>query len=76
MNYVERKIMELQVMAVMAMTGLRNYVEEKREGASHFVEILVAIIIVIALGLVFKNAIINFIESITNTATTKATGLF
>lgn len=46
------------------------------EGASHFVEILVAIIIVIAVGAVFKNQIINFINSVTGNATAKANELF
>ena len=48
----------------------------KVPGASHFVEILVAIIIVIALGVTFKTQIANFITSITEQATTKASGLF
>lgn len=53
--------------------GLR---EGKVKGASHFVEILVAIIIVVALGLIFKNQIISFITTVTTKATTEATNLF
>jgi len=48
----------------------------KKEGASHFVEILVAIIIVIAVGLVFKNQIVAFIQTIVGKATTEAQNLF
>lgn len=50
--------------------------EGKVKGASHFVEIVVAIIIVVALGLVFKTQITTFITTITNKATTEATNLF
>lgn len=64
-------------MMVLSKAWLGEKVEELRtEGASHFVEILVAIIIVIAVGAIFKNQIINFINSIVGTSTTKATELF
>ena len=76
MNFVERKLMELQVAMIMAAAGLKDYVNEKREGASHFVEILVMIIIVVAIGLVFKNQIIAFINNITGQATANASNLF
>lgn len=76
MNYVEKKWMELQVMMLMAVTGLKDAVMEKRQGASHFVEILVAIIIVIAIGAIFKDKIVSFINNITTSATSEANNLF
>ena len=48
----------------------------RTKGASHFVEILVAVIIVIAVGAIFKDQIISFINTITGQATTNATNLF
>ena len=53
-----------------------SIVAKKEEGASHFVEILVAIIIVIAIAAVFKTQIVSFISNITGQATSEASNLF
>lgn len=50
--------------------------EGKVKGASHFIEILVAIVIVIFIGALFRTQIANFITTITTKATTEATSLF
>lgn len=63
------------VMMIKAWICSKMY-KLQTQGASHFVEILVAIIIVIAIGAVFKNQIINFINTITGSATTNASNLF
>lgn len=63
------------VMTVKSLL-IGKMVKLRTEGASHFIEILVAIIIVIALGAIFKTQIVNFITAITSTATTKANDLF
>ncbi len=68
--YVIRMLMTVKAWICGRLCTLRT------KGASHFVEILVAIIIVIAVGAIFKNQIISFINTITGQATTKATGLF
>ena len=49
---------------------------QKVNGDSHFVAVLIVIIVVIAVGATFKNQIINFMNSIFSKATTDATALF
>lgn len=78
---MQRAINNAYLMIVSAIMMMRTWVAQKltklqTAGASHFVEILVAIIIVIAVGAVFKNQIINFINNITGNATTNANALF
>ena len=63
------------ILMAKAWIGEKAY-KLQTEGASHFVEILVAIIIVIAVGAIFKNQIINFINTIVGTSTTNAQALF
>ena len=63
---------------------IKSWIEEKMfklrtakvNGDSHFVAILVAIIVVIALAAVFKTQISNFITSIVGETTTQAKALF
>lgn len=63
------------LMLVKSWVSNKAY-ELRTEGASHFVEILIAIIIVIAVGAVFKDQISAFITSIVGESTTKAKALF
>lgn len=60
----------------LAKARAAELLTRKTRGASHFVEVLVMIIVVVALGLIFKDQIIGFITSITAKATTNAEALF
>lgn len=51
---------------------LKEELSEKRvEGASHFLEILVASIVIVAVAFIFKDAIIDLIDDITDSLSTK-----
>lgn len=77
MNKLKNLYWNMVVKAMNAKSNLEEgIVAKKEEGASHFVEILVAIIIVIAIAAVFKNQIVNFISNITGQATSEASNLF
>ena len=77
MNKLKNLYWNMVVKAMNAKSNLEeSIVAKKEEGASHFVEILVAIIIVIAIAAVFKNQIVNFINNITGQATSEASNLF
>lgn len=77
MNKLKNLYWNMVVKAMNAKSNLEeSIVAKKEEGASHFVEILVAIIIVIAIAAVFKNQIVNFISNITGQATSEASNLF
>ena len=77
MNKLKNLYWNMVVKAMNAKSNLEeSIVAKKEEGASHFVEILVAIIIVIAIAAVFKNQIVNFISNITGQATREASNLF
>ena len=69
------------------MTKINNVINKGKEkvmqtalkvmyGDSHFVAIVVAIIVCIALAGFFKTQITSFIQSIITEATTEASGLF
>lgn len=77
MNKLKNLYWNMVVKAMNAKSNLEeSIVAKKEEGASHFVEILVAIIIVIAIAAVFKNQIVSFISNITGQATSEASNLF
>lgn len=77
MNKLKNLYWNMVVKAMNAKSNLEeSIVAKKEEGASHFVEILVAIIIVIAIAAVFKSQIVNFISNITGRATSEASNLF
>lgn len=59
-----------------SVIGISNLKNRKVGGASHFIEILVAVIVVIVVGAVFKTSVSNFITTITTEATNKAKALF
>lgn len=61
---------------MMAKANAAEKLFAKTKGASHFVEILIAIVIIIAVGAIFKDQIIAFIRTITGQATTNASNLF
>ncbi len=50
--------------------------ERRVEGASHFLEILVAIIVVVAVAFIFKDQIVALITNITTKLTTKVNTMF
>lgn len=75
-NKINQMYWNMVTKSLCAKNALIERAMEKTEGASHFVEILVAIVVVIAIAGVFKNQIVNFVNNITGTATTKASGLF
>lgn len=77
MNKLKNLYWNMVVKAMNAKSNLEeSIVAKKEEGASHFVEILVAIIIVIAIAAVFKTQIVIFISNITGQATSEASNLF
>lgn len=77
---MKKRTEKLYWTAVGRMQELKDKAAEiwaqKTAGASHFVEILVAIIIIVAIGYIFKDQITAFITTITTRATTDAVGLF
>lgn len=76
----KEKVSELYWKASGRGRALREQAEgfftRKTEGASHFVEILVAIIVVVALAFIFKDQITALMTSIISKATTQAESLF
>lgn len=60
----------------LAKARAAEFLTRKTRGASHFMEVMVMIIVVVALAYVFKDQLIGFITSITTKATTNAEALF
>lgn len=60
----------------LAKARAAEFLTRKTRGASHTIEVLVMMIIVVAVGLIFKDQIIGFITSITAKATANAEALF
>jgi hypothetical protein len=75
-NFVNNMVARGNMMVVEAQAKVMKALTSKEKGASHFVEILVAIIIVIAIGFIFKEQISAFITTITARSTTESIKLF
>ena len=77
---MKKKVTNLYQKAVFGVARARSRVYAlctgKAEGASHTMEILIAVIVVVAIGLIFKQQIADLVTSIAAKVKTEAMNLF